>query len=566
MGAFRPLTAHHSTGDKVTVNRGWTSIVALLLALIGLVVVLAAAGIDLLVGGTPGVGVTQIVGMAIGLVIIGLAHLMARSGGPGFDRGDIPSVLGLLAVGGAALLILLSPRETPPENPFGSYAIGDRMLDLEAAVRAPRRGVARCYPSSEAPPEAVGVEPVVSGFTKPVHVTTAGDGSGRLFVTEKGGSIRIAEGGRMRNVPFLDIRSDVYSDENPAAAPSDPEQGMLSSAFPPDFQASGRFYVFYTGFPDGLLTLSRFQVGEDRNRADPESEEKILTVETVGPIHNAGQLQFGPDGYLYVAVGDGGGWRWPTGDPDVYGDGAVELTETGEVIIPPGSDFTEDDYLTADQWNQAQDLGTLRGKILRLDVSVDSGYAIPPDNPYADDDQTTREEIWAYGFRNPWRFSIDDCDGALFAGDVGQARYEEINLVEPGGNYGWRVMEGAHCYNPGEAFGRCDTRGLKYPIAEYQHLSLDPDGGNAVVGGYVYRGRQLPSLVGRYVFADYMSARVWTLTPTARSPSGWRMEHLTTLPFLPTSFGLDAEGELLVVGFGGTIYRLIPAGGDPVAG
>lgn len=537
----------------------------ILIALIGAAALIAAASLDLWTDGTPGIGATQILGMGLGLATILLAHGLAGREQDGLGPRDVPWILGVLAIGTASVAILISPRPIEPRDPFSGYAVGHRLLALEQAAHAPRRTLARCYPASPDDPAPVAVEPLVTGLRTPVFVTPAGDGSRRLFIVERGGSIRIAEGERLRDAPFLDIRERVYSPENPSARPSDPEQGLLSVAFPPDFETSGRFYVYYTGFPDGLIHLSRFQVSDNPNRADPVSEQIIFTLSTVGPVHNAGQLHFGPDDdYLYVAVGDGGGWRWPTGDTAVYGDGAVEIADDGGLIIPTGSGFTEKDFQSADPWNQAQDLGTLRGKILRLDVSGDSTYAIPPDNPFADDgDETTRGEIWAYGLRNPWRFSFDGCDGALFAADVGNSRYEEINLIEPGRNYGWKRMEAGDCY-PEWWSAKCDTRGLTYPIAEYAHLSLDATGGNAVIGGYVYRGRRLPSLVGRYVFGDWMSARVWTLTPTSRSASGWRMELLTTVGFLPTSFGLDAEGELLITGYGGTVYRLVPgvAGAD----
>lgn len=535
---------------------------AALLALAGACGVLAAVTLDFWTDGAPGIGATQILGMGVGFAMILVADgiVRRRSGGPGAS--DIPWILGAASLVAASVVIVVGPKAPPPDDDFRDNAVGRRLLDLERSVLAPRRTELRCYPATDEVRAEVTFAPVISGLTQPVYVTTADDGSRRLFVVEKGGAIRIAKGNRLLDEPFLDIRGKVYSPANPSARPSDPEQGLLSVAFPPDFEATGRFYVYYTGFPDGLIHLSRFEVSGDPDRADPETEQVLLTVPTVGPIHNAGQLQFGPrDGYLYVAVGDGGGWRWPTGDSTVYGDGAVEISEDGEVIIPPGSGFTEEDILTADQWNQAQDPGTLRGTILRLDVDVDSTYAIPADNPFVDDgDEQTRGEIWAYGLRNPWRFSFDDCDGALFAADVGQSRYEEINLIEPGGNYGWRVMEGAECYREWY-HGKCDPREFEFPIVSYPHLSLSAGGGNAVVGGYVYRGSRLPTLVGRYVFSDWMSARVWTLTPTPHSTSGWRMDHLATMGFLPTSFGLDADDELLVTGYGGTVYRMVPETG-----
>lgn len=528
---------------------------AVSIAFLGAALVLAAAALELFGVGTPGLGSLQ-----VGVVLIGFGFILAGDGivrggrADGLDPRDLPWALGLISALALGAVFLMGPR--PPAGPADSVdpTLHDRVLTLEQTTRVPRRTVAGCLPASDGPVEPVALSTVVSGLLKPVYVTTSGDGSRRLFIVEKPGTIRIARGDRLLERPFLDIRDRVLSDELEGG---NWEQGLLSVAFPADFAASRRFYVFYTGRPDGLLTISRFEVGEDPDRADPATETAVLTLSTVGPTHNGGQLQFGPDGHLYVGVGDGGGYRWPDGDPTDYGDGVVEYGPDGNIVIPEGSSLTEEDVVRRDPWDQGQDLRSLRGAILRIDVRGDSTYSVPPDNPFAGDgDESTRAEIWAYGFRNPWRFSFDSCDGTLFAGDVGHRRYEEIDLVEKGGNYGWKRMEGASCNRHWE---RCDTRGLEFPITDYLHLEYDPAGGNAVTGGVVYRGRRIPSLAGRYVFGDFMSSRIWTLTPTPLAASGWRRDELITPGILPSSFGVDADRELLVVAYGGTVYRIVPA-------
>lgn len=533
-------------------------IAALLLAGVGAAMIVGSASLDLLGYGSPGVGAMQIGGIAVGLAIVAVAHRLARGPASRLGSRDAPWILGVLAIVAAAGAIVVGPRPPSPPDRFREFSVNERLLELERSVRAPRRGSPRCEPARDLALRPVALEPVVTGLRKPVHVTTAGDGTRRLFIVEKGGTIRIALDGSLQETPFLDIRDQVVSDDRP---PASWEQGLLSVAFPPDYATSGRFYVHYTVVPDGTVTISRFRVSDDPDRALPDSEEAILTVQTVGPNHNGGQLAFGPDGYLYVSIGDGSGEMWPSGDPAVYGDAAVEFDGTdGEPLIPPGSDYGAYDRIRADPWQQGQDLSTLRGKILRIDVSGDSGYAVPADNPFAaDDDPDTRGEIWAYGLRNPWRFSFDECDGALFTADVGASEYEEVNLVVGGGNYGWSVMEAGHCFLPPWLPQHCDSEGLIFPIAEYRHLEDNPLGGKAVVGGHVYRGSRMPWLAGRYVFGDFMSARLWALTPTAEALSGWRMDELMTMGGLPVSFGVDADGELLVVGYGGAVQRLVPA-------
>lgn len=503
--------------------------------------------------GSAGIGAIQAGAITAGLILVAAGHLVARLRTDGFGLADIPLVVGWIVLISLAPLALRSagPEQSASIVSSGeARLISDRLLQLERSVLTPRRDVA-CRPPAEGPLPTVHFEPILEGLGKPVYVATATDGSGRLFVVEKGGTIRIGRNGEVVETPFLDIRDRVVSDDRP---PAGWEQGLLGLAFPPDFATSGSFYVHYNAVPDGRVIVGRYRVTDDPDRADATAEEIVLEIPKVGIEHNGGQLAFGPDGYLYVGLGDGDGERWPGSDMSVYGDGAVEYVD-GEPVIPAGSGFAADDYIKDDAWNSAQHLGRLLGKILRIDVSGPAPYVVPEDNPFIDR-AGAEPAVWAYGFRNPWRFSFDECDGALFVADVGRSDWEEVNLVEPGGNYGWRIMEAGHCYPPGS---RCDPDDLKFPIAEYGHLSRDPAGGGAVIGGYVYRGRRLPALVGRYVFADFMSSRIWALTPTATTVSGWRRDLLAQLDFLPSSFGVDGQGELMVVDYGGTVHRMLPS-------
>ncbi len=305
---------------------------------------------------------------------------------------------------------------------------------------------------------------------------------------------------------FLDIRDIVNEGSN--------EEGLLGLAFPPDFSETGRFFVHYTASSPRRSVVSRFSVSEGNpDLADPSSEVVILEVEQPFQNHNGGQIEFGPDGYLYVALGDGGA----AGDP--YGNG--------------------------------QDTGTLLGAILRLDVSgasPDAGYAIPPDNPLVGV-TGARGEIWAYGLRNPWRFSFDPVTGLLWTADVGQDKYEEIDVVKRGGNYGWNVMEASNCYRPRRD---CDTTGLELPVAEYGRGD-----GCSVTGGHVYRGDGIPGLAGAYVYGDYCTGRIWGITfdgETAAEP-----QLLLDSELLITSFGSGVDGSLYVLGRDDGVYVAVPA-------
>lgn len=336
---------------------------------------------------------------------------------------------------------------------------------------------------------------------KPTYVGHAGDSSARIFIAERDGRIRIHDGSNLYSTPFLDITSQVGTNG---------EQGLHSFAFHPNFAVNDRVFVSYSD-TNGDSVVSEYMVsGGDPNQLDPTSERIIMTVEQPAGNHNGGQLQFGPDGYLYFSLGDGGASN------DVFENG--------------------------------QNLGTLLGSILRIDVDGDLPYEVPADNPFVGV-AGAQPEIWAYGLRNPWKFSFDSVTGRMFVADVGQGLWEEINIVEAGGNYGWNVMEGFHCFEP--AVG-CDMSGLELPVFEYSH-----DDGTAIIGGYVYRGSAMPDLVGAYIFVDFSSGKIWALQ---ESSSGvWIRQTIFEGDFLATSIGEDEDGELYLADHLGNVFSIVPA-------
>lgn len=356
-------------------------------------------------------------------------------------------------------------------------------------------------------PPQISLEPILSGLQQPVFVTFAGQdmpGASRLYVVEKAGRILVVENTNPQPTPFLDITDRVGSEKN--------EQGLLSVAFPPDFASSRLFYVNYTDRRgDTVIARYRLMAG-DSGQADPTREQKILQIEQPAANHNGGQLQFGPDGYLYLGTGDGG----QAGDP----------------------------------WGNAQNQSVLLGKMLRISVMGSDTYTVPDGNPLLEQ-PGARPEIWATGLRNPWRFSFDRATGDLYIADVGQNLYEELNFQpasSPGGeNYGWDVMEGTHCFEPPAG---CDVSGLVLPIAEYDHSQ-----GCSITGGYVYRGDRYPQLTGIYFFADYCSGTLWGLRQKA--PGEWETAILLDTDLNITSFGEDAGGEIYIVDYReGTVYHL----------
>ncbi|HET9907572.1 MAG TPA: PQQ-dependent sugar dehydrogenase, partial [Anaerolineales bacterium] len=351
-------------------------------------------------------------------------------------------------------------------------------------------------------------EPVISGLSQPVFITNADDGSGRLFVIERIGRIRIGENNMLLPTPFLDMESIVRSTSS--------EQGLLALAFHPQFESNGYFYTVHTN-SSGSIVLSRFTVSpSNSNQASFGSRVELLAIpHPTYTNHNGGTLAFGPDGYLYWSTGDGGGG----GDP----------------------------------FNNAQSRNSLLGKILRLDVNSASPYAIPPTNPFFNNpDPAVREEIWSYGLRNPWRFSFDRLTHDIYIGDVGQGNIEEIDFQAAsssgGENYGWDVMEGSNCYEPSSG---CNQSGKVLPIAQYSH-SL----GCSVTGGYVYRGSKYPSLYGHYFYGDYCTGRLFSIY---KDPVlGWQpaVELLDTT-FNISTFGEDEQGEIYLANYStGVIYNI----------
>jgi len=339
---------------------------------------------------------------------------------------------------------------------------------------------------------------VATGFARPVYLTHAGDE--RLFVVEQGGLIRIVENGAILEEPFLEVAALLNT--------SGLERGLLGMAFHPDYAENGWFFVNYTAAGSGANTVARY-IRLDANHADPASAEIILSVEDRYPNHNAGQLAFGREGYLYVGMGDGGSAN------DPHGNG--------------------------------QNSGVLLGKMLRLDVDGDLPYEIPEDNPFVDDDRF-RPEIWAFGLRNPWRYSLDRATGDLYIADVGQFLWEEINIQpadSPGGeNYGWSVYEGNHPFS-----GESPPPDMVTPIAEYSHSD-----GCSVTGGYVYRGDTLPELQGAYFYGDWCTGVAWT---TRRDESGaWQTSVFMNTGRQISSFGEDELGELYLLDHNGTVLRL----------
>lgn len=344
-------------------------------------------------------------------------------------------------------------------------------------------------------------------FTRPVDLQYPPDNSDRIFVVEQAGVISVFanDQGVESKKTFLDIREKVDDQGN--------EEGLLGLAFHPDYKTNGYFYVNYTAANPNRTVISRFKVASvNADQADPGSETILLTFAQPYSNHNGGQVSFGPDGYLYIAVGDGGSG----GDPHDHGENR----------------------------------STLLGTILRIDVnSAEDGkpYGIPADNPFANNSDGYREEIYAYGLRNPWRFSFDTNNGQLWTGDVGQNAWEEVDIIEKGGNYGWNIMEGNHCFEPKNG---CDRSGLKPPIHEY-----DRDAGISITGGFVYRGPTLTDLTGKYIYADYATRRVWALDPKV---SGNAMNTLLLeADFNISSFGVDQNNELYLCGFDGKIHRLV---------
>lgn len=342
-------------------------------------------------------------------------------------------------------------------------------------------------------------------FNQPVDIKQAPGDSSRFFVVEQAGVIKVFSNAEnvTSSSTFLDITSKVRSGG---------ERGLLGLAFHPDFKTNGYFFVNYTSGSPLKTIIARYKA-TNASQADAASETVLFTFNQPYDNHNGGSLQFGKDGYLYIATGDGGSG----GDPQ----------------------------------NNAQNLKSLLGKILRVDVNgtAKGNYSIPADNPYATNTAGNLPEIYAYGLRNPWRISFDMGSDKLFAGDVGQGEREEIDIITKGGNYGWRIKEGVDCYNPSS---NCNTEGLIEPVHDYAQTNGD----RSITGGYVYRGTALPSLAGKYIYGDYVSGRIWSLEldGDTRKSNTLLMEKKGAI----SSFGQDTRGEVYYLNYGeGKVMRLV---------
>jgi glucose/arabinose dehydrogenase len=344
------------------------------------------------------------------------------------------------------------------------------------------------------------VREIVSGLSDPLYLT-APAGDARLFIVEKIGRIRIVKDGQLLATPFLDIRPNLTSGG---------ERGLLSMAFHPQYAQNGFFYINYTD-ANGDTRIDRYRVSADADRADPASMKQILFIDQPYSNHNGGHVVFGPDGMLYIPTGDGGAG----GDPQGNG----------------------------------QNLQSLLGKILRIDVDHGDPYAIPADNPLVNAPGAQRREVWAWGMRNPWRIAFDPSASLLYVADVGQNQWEEIDVVPAsaaGLNYGWNIMEGTHCYNATS----CDMANLVQPVLEYSHGD-----GCSVTGGFVYRGAAIPALSGHYFYADYCEGWVRSFRYANGAVTDKRTYDFAGLGNV-LSFGRDAAGEMYVLSANGKVFKI----------
>jgi glucose/arabinose dehydrogenase len=346
---------------------------------------------------------------------------------------------------------------------------------------------------------------IAKDFTAPVAMECPKDGSKRMFICELRGKIKIIKDGKVLEKPFLDLSKKL---DNIGKVYS--EKGLLGIAFHPKYKTNGRFFVYYSapgaGGENHKSILAEYKVSSDADLADPDSENILMQISEPESNHNGGQLAFGPDGFLYIGLGDGGG--------------------AGDNHGPKGN---------------AQNLENLLGKIIRIDINSKSPYAVPKDNPFVTV-KNAKSEIWAYGLRNPWRFSFDKKTGRMFCADVGQDKWEEIDIIQKGKNYGWRIMEANHCFNPAQ---NCDTKNLELPIAEYNH-----DKGISVTGGYVYRGKSMPAFEGKYIFGDWRGNMFYL----EESGGKWTMNDMVIegkknndLDYDINSFGEDENGEIYII-------------------
>ena len=419
----------------------------------------------------------------------------------------------------AYLMLALSPvlmtcgGDAPEPGPTAAPA-------QTAQAQRPTTAASPTAPASAPVPRGLpqlDVEPAFPNISlqRMVHLTYSSENDARLFVVLQPGRIVFFED----RPDAQDVRT--FMDISERVSDRGNEEGLLGLAFDPAYESNGYFYVYYSAANPRRSVISRFSVdANDPDRADASSETEIIVVPQPYSNHNGGHLVFGPDAFLYVGLGDGGSANDPSGN--------------------------------------GQDKTTLLGTILRIDVStLDSlgRYAVPPDNPFAGDGGGVRSEIWAYGLRNPWRFNFDPETGDLWAADVGQNAWEEVDVIRPGANYGWNVMEGAHCTPRRGLTGllrkssdECDRTGLELPVVEYGR-----EDGCSITGGYVYRGARLTSLAGAYVYGDFCSGKIWGL----RAENGVAVEHrlLVDSSLSLSAFGENPAGELFMLSFDRKIYR-----------
>jgi glucose/arabinose dehydrogenase len=367
-------------------------------------------------------------------------------------------------------------------------------------------GIGGCSDSQSPPPlpQDLNVVPIASGLSSPVFLTAPANDP-RLFIVEQTGRIRVIKNGQLLATPYLDVTAKIVCCG---------ERGLLGLAFHPQFATNGFFYIKYTPAGGGSTTIERYHATPTADVAEAASAALVLNAPQPQTNHNGGMLAFGPDGMLWIGTGDGGGG----GDPQNFG----------------------------------QSLNTLLGKMLRIDVNVaGAGYNIPPNNPFATS-SVNRREIWGWGLRNPWRYSFDRETGTLYVADVGQGAWEEVHVVSPSQssvNYGWRIMEGLHCYNA----TTCNQSGLDLPVHEYGH----PGGHCSITGGYVYRGSAIPNLRGHYLYSDYCTGFLRSF----RMHDGVAVDHVEwDVGALGSvlSFGQDAAGELYILSSNGIVGRLSP--------
>lgn len=488
--------SRHPTGTRLNQSRNLIPIVLLLTLVAGCASDTSAPAVNLL-------PVVTITAPAHGSSVPQGTEVIMAGGATDPEDGDLPaqaftwfsSLDGSLGVGDSLALTSLSP--------------GDHTLTLQAADQDGGKGTATVQLTVTTVVAGYGLHVVSGSLSEPVFLTHVPGDATRLFVVEKTGRIRIIKNGALLSTAFLDLSGSISKGG---------EQGLLGLAFAPDYATSGRFVVSYTspqGNPGGgTSVIARYTVSAaNPDRANAASGQTLLTVDQPYENHNGGMIAFGPDGFLYISFGDGGGG----GDP-----------------LDTGQDRT--DHL---------------GSLLRIDVSGASGYTVPPSNPYAGSAQFA-PELWNWGLRNPWRFSFDRSTGDLYIGDVGQGEREEIDVAPAastgGENYGWNQMEGMICYVPG-----CSPIGTVLPVLDYTHSI-----GCAVTGGYVYRGSAVPALVGQYIYGDYCGGWVRSFQYSGGQAINPQDQPALSPGSAITGFGEDATGELYVLTQGGTVYRIVP--------